>query len=90
MLLIPDLRAERIILEHMDVVETLGRMVPRVFDQRVVGALHVAEAPATRRLDALRLGLGDLRLRSPGHAARAGPAVAADEHRAALVRGVER
>ena len=89
-LLVPELRAERIVLVHVHVVEALGRMVAGVLDQGVVRTLHVAEAAAASRLDAGGLGLGDLRLRSARHAARARPGVAADEDRAALVRGVER
>jgi hypothetical protein len=88
-LLIPELSAERIIVEHVHVIEALGRMVAGVFDQRMVGAFHVAEPPAAGRLDPLGLGLGDLRLRSTRHAARPGPGVAADEDRAPFVRSVE-
>jgi hypothetical protein len=90
MLLIPELSAERVVLEHMHVVEALGRMIPGVFDQRVVGPLHVAEPTAAGRLYSGGLGLGDLRLCPTRHAARARPGVAADENRAALVRCVER
>ncbi len=64
--LVPELRAERIVLEHVHVVEALGRMVARVLHERVVGTAHVPEAALAGRLHALGLGLGDLRLRQSG------------------------
>src|SRR5947199_75900 len=90
MLLVPELGAERIVLEHVHVVEALGRMVARVFHQRVVGPAHVAEAARARRLDAVRLRLGDLRSGQAGRGIRARPRIAAEEHLPALVGGVER
>src|SRR5262249_56821233 len=90
MRLVPELRAERIVVEHVYVIEALGRMITRVFDQGVIRTLHVAEPALADRLDALGLGLGDLRLRPTRHAAGARPRVAADEDRAALARSVER
>jgi hypothetical protein len=90
MLLVPELRAERIVLPHVDVIETLGRMVAGVFDERVIRAFEIAEPAGVRREDAVRLGFLDLRLRSSRHAACPWPGVTADPHRAAFVGGVER
>src|SRR5207237_7690854 len=42
--LVPELRTERVIVEEVHVVEPLGRMVARVFDERSVGTSHVPEA----------------------------------------------
>jgi len=77
-------------MEHVDVVEALGRVIAGVFDQGVVGPLHIAESPAASRRYAGGLGLGDLRPGPTRHTARAWPRVAADEDRAALIGGVER
>ena len=68
----------------------LGRIVAGVLDQRVVRARHVGEPAAARRLHALGPRLGDLRPGQAEHAADVRPGVAADQHRAALVGGVER
>src|SRR5262249_35664865 len=89
-LAVPELRAERILLEHMHVVEALRRMVARVLDERIVGPRHVPESAGASRLDTGGLGLGDLGLRPAEHTARAGPRVAADEDGTVAVPGVER
>ena len=88
--LVPELRAVRIVLVEMHVVEPLGRVIARVLHQRLVGAPHVAEAAGTGRLHAGGQSLRDLRLREAGRGALARPRIAADEDRAALVGGVER
>ena len=90
MLLVPELRTEWILLEQMHVVEALSRMVAGVFHQRIVGTLHVPEAPRAGGLHAFGLGVGDLRLRQAEDTARARPGVAADEDRTAVIPGIER
>ena len=77
-------------MEHVHVIEALGRMVAGIFDQGAVGTFHIPESAAAGRLDALGLGLGDLRFRAAGYAARPRPGVATDEDRAPFIRGVER
>jgi len=62
----------------------------RIGDERVIRALHISEASAAGRPEALLPRLGNLRLGQPQHAALARPGVAADQHRAALVARVER
>src|SRR5215470_10389300 len=76
MRLVPELRAERIVLEQVHVVEALGRVVARVLDERVVRPAQVSEPAGANRLYAVGLGVGDLRLRQPGDAARPRPRVA--------------
>ena len=88
MLLVPELRAERMILEHVDVVHALGRKVAEVFDNGAVGSLQIGEAALADWFNAFRLGLGDLRARQPKRGAGR-PGVAADQDRAAFVRRVE-
>jgi hypothetical protein len=88
-LLIPELRTERILLVQVHVVEALGRMVARVFHDGMVGTPHIRKAAGASRLHTSGLGVGDLRLRPAEHAARARPRVAADEDRIAAVPGVE-
>ena len=77
-LLVPELRAERILLKHVHVVEALGREIALIFDQRVVGSVHIGESGAARRLDAFGPRLGDLRFGQAEHAAGARPGVAAE------------
>ena len=89
-LLVPELRAERLLVEEVHVVHALGRKVPHVFHQRVVGTRHIGEAALAGRRDAGLLGLGDLRPGEPEHAVASRPGVGADQHRAAGVAGVER
>ena len=90
MLLVPELRAERLLLEHVHVIEPFGGMIARVFDQRVIRALDVPEPALPGWLDTGRLRLRDLRFRAPEHASGARPRVAADEHGPAAVTRVER
>ena len=90
MLLIPELRTERVFLEQMHVVEALGRMVAGVFHQGIIGTLHVREAPGAGGLHTAHLGIGDLGLRQAEDTARARPGVAADEDRSAIIPGIER
>src|SRR5262249_41287934 len=52
MLLIPAERADRIFLVEMYVVEALGRVVPGIFNESVVGSPHIGEPAAARRLGA--------------------------------------
>src|SRR5271154_3689904 len=56
----------------------------------MVRAAHIREPASARRLDAFRLGLGDLRLGQAEHTADAGPGVARYQHRAAFIGCVER
>ena len=86
-LLVPELRTERILLEEVHVVEALGRMVAGVLHQGVVRALHVREAAACAWAARPGLGLGDLRLGQAEDAAGARPGVAADEDRAVVIPG---
>ena len=89
-LLVPELCAERVLLEHVHMVEPLGRESTQIFDDRAVGSLHVGEAAASRRLHPLDLRFGNLGIGETDHARRAGPGVAADEDAAAFVRSIER
>ena len=85
--LIPQLGAERSLLEHVHVVETLERQIAEIFDQRVLGATQIGKACATQWLDAFGFRVGDLRPGQSQHAARARPGVAVDEDIASVVRG---
>src|SRR5579871_6584111 len=88
--LVPQLGAERIFLEHVNVVETLGREISLILDQRAVGPRHVGKARASGRPDARGAGGGDLGFGQAEDAARARPRVAADQHRASVLGGKER
>src|SRR5438045_7417959 len=74
----------------MHMVEALGRVIAGDLDEDVVRPFHVSEAAAARRLYALGAGLGDLRFCEADRVAGIRPGVAADQHRAALIGGVER
>ena len=87
--LIPELRAERLLLVHVDVVEALAGLVALVLDERIVRSTQVGEAAAARRLHALGLRLGNPRRGQPEQAAGTRPGVAADEHRRAGLLAVE-
>src|SRR5258708_38704721 len=76
-LAVPELGTQRIFLEHVNVVETLGREVALIFDQRVVGPRHVGKAGAAGRFDTFAAGGGYLRSGQTEHATGAGPGVAA-------------
>src|ERR1700730_4557252 len=69
-LLVPQLRAVRIFLVHVHVVEALHRHVALVFHDGPVGALQIREAGAPARLDALGFGFRDPRLRQASNASR--------------------
>ena len=49
-LLIPFERADRVFLVQVHMVETLGRVVAGIFDERLVRASHIGEAAAAGRL----------------------------------------
>ena len=85
--LIPELRAVRLLLVHVNVVEALGRHVALVLDERIIGTAQVGESRAARRPHALGLGLGDSVQRSAQDAAAARVGVAADERRASAFAG---
>ena len=72
MILVPELGAERILLIEVYVAEPLGGRIAHILDRRAVRIGDKAESGSMRWLDALRFGLGDLRL-GASHAA-AGPA----------------
>ncbi len=84
MLAIPELGAERMILEHVHMVHALGREVAEIFDHGAVGPLQIGEAALARGRDALGFGFGDFGAGQPERGARR-PGVAADQHRAAFV-----
>src|SRR4029079_18171358 len=86
---VPELGAERMLLEHVDMVHALGGMVAEIFDDGAVRAMQVGEAAAARWLHAVRLGFDNLRPGATERAVWAWPGVAGDQHRAA-VAGVER
>ncbi len=67
--LIPELRAERLLLVHVNVIEALGRHVALVFDERIVGTAQVGEPSAAGRLHAFGLGVSDLRAGQSQYAA---------------------
>ncbi len=90
MFLVPELRAERILVVHVHVVEALGRHVALHFDERIVRPPHVGEAGAANRLDVRPLRLFDSLLCQSKDAAGTGPRVAVDVDRAAFIGGVER
>src|SRR5215831_1721719 len=89
-LAVPELSTEWIFLEHVNVVETLGREITLILDQRVVWPRHVGKTGAARRSDAFAAGGGDLGPGQAEHAAGSGPRVAVHEHGAAFVGGKER
>src|SRR6185312_5475517 len=89
-LLVPEQRAERVFLPHMDVVEALGRVVAGDLDQHFLRPLEIGEAAAALWLGAGGLGLGDLAAVEAERVADAGPGIAADKDRAARLAGVER
>src|SRR5712691_9699958 len=60
---VPLHRAQRVLVIHVYVVETLRGASLRVLDHRAVGAAEVAEAALARRLHALRPHLENLLLR---------------------------
>src|SRR6266567_1258973 len=62
MLLVPKLRAERVLLVHMDVIEAFGRHIPLVLDNRAVRALQVGETRTPGRFHTLSFAFGQLRL----------------------------
>src|SRR5207245_6169012 len=82
--------AEWIFLEHVNVVETFGRKIALIFDQRVVRPRHVGKAGAAGGFDTFAASGGKLRLGQTEHAAGAGPRVAAYEHGATFVGVKER
>src|SRR5262249_50892464 len=85
MFLVPELRAERIFLVHVYVIETLGRHVPLVFDNGPVGTLQVRETGASGRLQTLRLAFSELGLGPSERSSGARQGIAADEHLATFV-----
>ena len=62
--LIPELRAERLILIHVHVIESLRGHVALILDDRIVWPAQIGEAGASCRLHALGLRLGDAAPRS--------------------------
>ena len=88
--LIPELRTERLVLIHVHVIESLGRLVPLILDQRIIRSAEIRKAGAASWFHALRLRLRDARAREAEHAARSWPRIAADEDRAGAVAGVKR
>src|SRR5690348_9107398 len=90
MLLIPELRANRIFLKHVHMIKAFHGHVTLVLHNRSVRAFQIRKAGPSARLDACRFGLRDLRLGQSEQAAGAWPGIAADEHRAAFVGRVER
>jgi len=73
MLLVPELRAEGVLLEEVNMIEALGGHVALVFDDGAVGSFEVREAGAVGGLNALVLGVGDFRFGAAKRSSSAGP-----------------
>ena len=60
MTLIPELGAERIVLPHVDVINTLGRRIAGEFHDRSIGPLNITIAGDMAGLQILGCGLREL------------------------------
>src|SRR2546422_7007317 len=89
MLLVPQLSAERFFPVHVDMVESFGRHVSLVLDDRAFGSLQIRKPGATGRLYTPYLRLSNLRFRQSEHTTRTRPSIAADEHVSAFVGRVK-
>jgi hypothetical protein len=87
---IPELRAVRVFLVHMHVIETLNRHISLVLHDGPVRTLQVCEAGASKRLQAGAFRFRDLRLRQTQHSTGARPRIAADKNISAILCGIER
>src|SRR3989442_10279900 len=91
MLSIPQGRAVRILLVHVDVIETLRGKITLIFDDRPIGSLQIRKSGAALGLEAFSLSFGDLFFGESQHAACTGPRVGADKSlRATIGRGEHR